>query len=163
MSAQSDSRVILSSPLAFGGFQSARALSALLPTKGNVWFECSKPMSFELRTELLSSECCLFSHWKSHPHPKPFLSSGNFLSHPQLHILVTCLMISATDHQIVLNLGKPDLGECLLKKTLLGTCCRSTAGQMCMGGGGCVRGSSRTAQLQLRKLQLIERWTRKTK
>lgn len=79
---------------------------------------------------------------------KPFSFLCHFLPHPKLHVLLNCLIITWAT---VLNLGKHDLGECLLKKTLLGTCHRSRAGEMWVGGGGCVRVSSRTAQLRLSK------------
>lgn len=62
MSTHSNSRVILSFSLAFGGFQSTQALPALLPTKGNVWVEYSRNVSFELCIELLSSEFVICFH-----------------------------------------------------------------------------------------------------
>lgn len=79
---------------------------------------------------------------------KPFSFLCHFLPHPKLHVLLNCLIITCAT---VLVLGKHDLGECLPKKTLLGTCHRSRAGEMWVGGGGCVRVSSRTAQLRLCK------------
>lgn len=111
-------------------------------------------MSFEDWIELLSSECYLFSYWKLHPYPKPFLSSVTSFLDSKIHILLNRLIISCA---IVLNLGKHDLGEYLLKKTLLGTCYRSVVGKMCLGGSGCVLGSSRTTQLYLSKLLLLSR------
>lgn len=79
---------------------------------------------------------------------KPFSFLCHFLPHPKLHVLLNCLIIPCAT---VLVLGKHDLGECLLRKTLLGTCHRSRAGEMWVGGGGCVRVSSRAAQLRLCK------------
>lgn len=79
---------------------------------------------------------------------KPFSFLCHFLPHPKLHVLLNCLIIPCAT---VLVLGKHDLGECLLRKTLLGTCHRSRAGEMWVGEGGCVRVSSRAAQLRLCK------------
>lgn len=155
-SAHSNLRVILSFPLAFGGFHSAQALPALLPTKGNLWVEFSRSMSFEDWIELLSSECYLFSYWKLHPHPKPFLSSVTSFPDSKFHILLNWLIIYCA---VVLNLGKHDLGECCWGPAV------EVQQERCAWEGVAVSWAAQGLHSCIhsqRRLQPTERWTQQT-